>query len=366
MLLEKIQVQDFRNLRLVELSPASAVNFIVGQNGSGKSSLLEAIHYLGYGRSFRTNKHRSVICNEQHNFSIFVKGSNNGIELKLGMRRDRDDKAEIKINGEKAKKASDLVSHLPVQVFTPQSSDLLLGSPNLRRRFLDWGLFHVEQSFFSLSNRYAKLLKNKNALLKNISSNGNRMDSSQTQFWDMELAKTGEDITTARKSSLDALQPYINANLEQFLPEFCFKISYYRGWEKGHSLIESMALKQEKDTRYGFLSVGPHKADLKVKVDGTLAIEVLSRGQLRMLVAALQLAQTQYLKDSVNKNCIFLLDDVGAELDENKREIFIDKLIETNAQIFVTAIDETQLAFIDKYKNKKMFHVEHGQVREEI
>ena len=266
MLLEKVQITDFRNLSFVELHPASSINFIVGQNGSGKSSLLEAIHYLGYGRSFRTNKHRSVICHDKSAFSVFIHGENQGNEVKLGMKRERDDRVEIKINGHRANRASDLVSHLPVQVFTPQSSDLLLGSPSLRRKYLDWGLFHVEQSFYSLSSRYSKLLKNKNALLKKQASNGSSMESSQTQFWDEELARIGETITEYRKSSLEALQPYINANLTQFLPEFSLEISYHRGWEKDHDLRSSIALKHEKDIRYGFLSVGPHKADVRVKV----------------------------------------------------------------------------------------------------
>jgi DNA replication and repair protein RecF len=131
-------------------------------------------------------------------------------------------------------------------------------------------------------------------------------------------------------------------------------------------LAEAILKNSQKDRKNGFLSVGPHKADLRIKTQGALAHEILSRGQLRMLVAAMQLAQTQYLHRYTSKTSIFLLDDVGAELDEEKRKVFISRLNTSDTQLFVTAIDIKQLEFLKNYNDKKVFHVEHGQVREEI
>ncbi|GAA6186384.1 MULTISPECIES: DNA replication/repair protein RecF [Aliiglaciecola] len=365
MKLDKVQIQHFRNLQNVDISPSSSLNFIFGQNGSGKSSFLEALHYLGFGRSFRTLKHKNVIQYDSTEFSVFCVVSDSNHSLKLGMSRKNDDSLLVSVNGNKSNKMSELVSHVPIQIFTPQSSDLIIGSPSLRRRFLDWGLFHVEPSFIQTSQDYQKLVKQKNALLRKIGLNSNNENSTQMQFWDKQIIKVGNHLTELRKGYLDSILEHINSNLMQFLPEFSVEISYHRGWEKDASLEESIKRKFEKDCRNGYLSVGPHKADLKLKCNGVEVSETLSRGQLRMLVAALQLAQIQHLSGKTKKSCVFLLDDVGAELDETKRESFIDKLLENETQLFITAIEKSQLLFIEKYKNKKMFHVEHGHMREE-
>jgi DNA replication and repair protein RecF len=181
------------------------------------------------------------------------------------------------------------------------------------------------------------------------------------------LCEKGESLSTYRLSLLNEhLIQLINANLKEFLPEFSFEISYYRGWEKGYTLAEAISKNRLRDQKNGYLSVGPHKADLRIKTQGINAHEILSRGQLRMLVAGMQLAQTQYLHKQTAKSSIFLLDDVGAELDEEKRKVFISRLNTVETQLFVTAIDIKQLDFLKNYNDKKVFHVEHGQVREEI
>ena len=203
----------------------------------------------------------------------------------------------------------------------------------------------MEQSFEGLSNHYKRLLKHKNALLRNSKVSGSSSVEPEWAFWDEELVKAGEVLTRHRNAFLERLKPHIFDNLAQFLPEFSFEISYYRGWEKEASFKESIAKKYHRDAKQGFLSVGPHKADLKFRIEGANAAEVLSRGQLRMLVAALQLSETQCLIEETGKTSVFLLDDVGAELDASKREKFIDALLRFNAQLFVTAIEKEQLLF---------------------
>lgn len=366
MKLDEVQIQQFRNLSKIVVHPSEKLNFICGLNGSGKSSFLEALHYLGYGRSFRTSKHKNVIQHDAENFNVFCRCTDDqGGNLKLGMSRGQDDSFVVSVNGEKTNRLSEIVSLLPIQIFTPQSSELVLGSPSQRRRFLDWGLFHVEHSFPQASKNYSRLVKQKNALLRQMQNGVSENQASHMHFWDNQIVLEGETITKLRKSFLEAIKERIYANLSHFLPEFSLEISYYRGWEKGIDLRESIQNKTQKDIRNGYVSVGPHKADLKITFNGVDVSESLSRGQLRMLVAALQLAQIQYLAEATGKSSVFLLDDIGAELDESKRELFLDKLIESDTQLFVTAIEKSQLPFIDKYNNKKMFHVEHGHMREE-
>lgn len=362
MKLDKVQIKHFRNISEMAIIANENLNVFLGENGSGKSSILEALHYLGFARSFRTQKHKNVIKHGEHEFTVFCSAYLDATsQQKFGISRSISDNCVVNIDGLKSKRATDLASHLPIQIFTPQSSDLLLGAPKLRRRYLDWLLFHVEHSFNLDFQVYTKSLKHLNALYKSVYS------AQDLEYWTQLLSDKGDTISNSREGLLKgSLIELINANLKEFLPEFCFEISYYRGWEKDCSLAESILKNRQKDQKNGYLSVGPHKADLRIKTQGMLAHEVLSRGQLRMLVAAMQLAQTQHLHAQTSKTSIFLLDDVGAELDEEKRKVFISRLNTSDTQLFVTAIDIKQLEFLENYNDKKVFHVEHGQVREEI
>ncbi|MBU3020208.1 DNA replication/repair protein RecF [Aestuariibacter sp. A3R04] len=362
MKLDNVQLSDFRNIASASLHPSHSLTLITGKNGSGKSSLIESLFYLGFGRSFRTVKHTSVIRNNSDKFSVFAKCiTDMGEELNVGLQRSRSEQFLCSINGEHSNRLTDLVSRIPLQLFTPQSTDLIIGSPGERRRFIDWGLFHVEHNFNKVFQTYHRLLKNRNALLKQ----GALLTAKENAYWEQQLAAVGEELNVRRKSYVDELQSVFNHISSEFLPEFCLEISYYKGWEKELSLAESLVKKSAYDIKVGFTSSGPHKSDLRFKVDGTIAQELLSRGQLRMAVAALQLAQTKLFQQQTSRKSIFLLDDVGAELDIEKRERFIDGLLAMDTQLFVTAIEREQLAFIDKYKDKKMFHVEHGRVNEE-
>ncbi|MCV2886546.1 DNA replication/repair protein RecF [Aestuariibacter sp. AA17] len=374
MKLDKVHIQHLRNLDAVSLHPSSEINIIYGANGSGKSSILEAIHYLGFGRSFRTSKHKNVVNYDADEFSVFCTLDTLEQVKKIGLQRFKDDNVKISIDGEHSNRLSDLVSQIPVQIFTPQSSDLLLGAPSSRRRFLDWGLFHVEQSYAGLSNTFLKILKQKNALLrKHQSISSGKMSGKHNEelireevYWDGQFLHYAELIDALREAYIESIKPHFYANLTQLLPEFSPEISYYRGWERSSDLRSSFEAKRVRNRSFGYVSVGPHKADIKIRLKGVDAAEVLSRGQLRMLVAALQLAQINHLNEKVGKTCVFLLDDIGAELDLGKREKFINNIIANDAQLFVTAIEKQQIPFISNYDNKKMFHVEHGHVKEEI
>lgn len=362
MKLDKVQIKNFRNIDDLSLVAHERLNVFIGLNGSGKSSILEALHYLGFARSFRTHKHKNVIAHEKQGFTVFCSTvSEAGDQQKFGISRLVNDSCIVNINGNKSKRATNLVSNLPIQIFTPQSSELLLGAPKLRRGFLDWLLFHVEPSFNLESQAYKRTLKQLNSIYRS-----KEVDEG-IHYWNNLLCEKGQILSAHRERLLDGgFIELIKANLETFLPEFSFEISYYRGWEKGLTLIDSVLKNRHRDMKCGFLSVGPHKADLRIKTQGLNAYEVLSRGQLRMLVAGMQLAQTQYLRQQTSRSSIFLIDDVGAELDQKRRNVFISKLNTFDTQLFVTAIDIKDLDFLDNYNDKKVFHVEHGQVKEEI
>lgn len=364
MKLDLVQVVGFRNIDELSIVPSDKLNVLCGANGSGKSSVLEAVHYLGFARSFRTSKHKHVIQYDKSEFTVFGSVSDKKINHRLGLSRKADNSCIVSVDGIKTKSAVDLVSLLPVQIFTPQSSELIIGSPRIRRKYLDWLLFHVEPSFAKEYAIYRRCLLQVNAIYKQCAAK--RSEANQ-DYWLNQLSEAGERISALRLGLMSGeFLTYIQYNLAEFLPEFKFDFAYYSGWERDINLFESFNKNRERDIRMGFMSVGPHKADIRIKVNGILAHEVLSRGQLRMLVAAMQIAQAQYLYSKNEKSVVFLLDDIGAELDLEKQQLFINSLMSTGSQIFVTAIDKSQMAYLKQYADKKLFHVEHGQVIEEI
>lgn len=364
--LSLVQLAQFRNFEQVAFSPCKSLNIIHGANGAGKSSILEAIHLLGFGRSFRTNRQNSVVKHSMDTATVFSRLiDEDGLEQRIGCTRHKSDGFEFSINGERTKKLSDVVRKIPMQIFTPQSSDLIIGQPMLRRRFVDWALFHVKHGYADLMSAYTKTLSQRNALLRNHVNTGKAIDSQQFNYWTDSLCRYGNLVSDARKTYLAAINAEVVALYSQFIPEFKIELRYNTGWDKGTELEESLVLKKSRDLQYGYTTVGPHKGDIKFTVNGLSAAEILSRGQLRILVSILQIAQMKMFSSLSNKSTIYLIDDIAAELDEKTREHFLDLILETNTQVFVTAIETSQFEFTNKYNDKKVFHVEHNQVNEE-
>ena len=364
MRLDRLQLTCFRNFESVAIALSPKLSVFVGANGSGKSSLIESLYYLGFGRSFRSNKHTSLIRRGDDSFTLFASGEQSGTPFSVGIERRRyDDTITVSVNGQRSAKMADIVSLIPVQLFTPQSTDSILSSPLERRRSCDWGLFHVEQEFAAVSGRYSRILRHRNALLR--SSLGTPSSVNDLDYWTQTLAQVGSELSCLREAYLAKLAPIFLGICEEFLPEFNIEISYYRGWEKELSLDQAMERKIDTDARLGHTSIGPHKADIRIRVNGVAIQELLSRGQQRMIVAAFQLSQTVLHRECKKGDTLFLLDDVGAELDANKRDIFIHRLLALNSQVVVTAIDAEQVAFLNEYPIKKLFHVEHNRVIEQ-
>lgn len=360
MFLEKIQVGDFRNLKSVSLELHPEINLIYGNNGSGKTSLIESIHYLGFGRSFRTRKPKSVIRYEEEMFTVYGRLRRDKSSIPIGIQKYSDQRTKIRVNGEDVERMSDMVKLCPVQLYTPQSTELLTGSPSVRRSFLDWGLFHVEHPYLSDYTRFKRALSQRNALLKSPQSGRIEYD-----FWTNEYIESGLAIDTYRRKHFELVSEYINQYLSQFLSMFDIDIKLYCGWDSTLSLAESVEISGERDRKFGFTQSGPHKADLRFKSNKMPITEVLSRGQLRLASVALQLAQAHFLKDTAGITCLLLIDDLSAELDSAARNTFMRAVTNLGSQLVVSAIDKADFGEFYQYDNKKVFHVEQGEVNEE-
>ena len=225
-----------------------------------------------------------------------------------------------------------MVDKISVQVIHPQGIDLILGGPEYRRNFIDWGAYYSFPNFKNCWYRYKKLLSQRNSMLKR------REPAENIQVWDEELSKVSEEITTFREQYIDLLKPILLQKLSSFLPQFEFEILFSKGWENGLQLRSVLNLNIEKDRVLGYTFYGCHRAELRIKCNNFSASETLSRGQLKLLVCAMRLSQGYLLKHQVGKNCIYLIDDLSSELDANSRMLLLNELKECDSQVFLTNI----------------------------
>ncbi|QFI56336.1 DNA replication/repair protein RecF [Aeromonas simiae] len=358
MTLLRLQLSQFRNIEQASLELSPGLNVLVGRNGSGKTSVLEAIHYLGLGRSFRTHLTGRVIRQGEKAFTLFARMEQEGRAVPVGLAKEKSGETQLRINGAPAKALAELAELMPVQLIHPDGFNLLTGGPQPRRAWLDWGLFHSEPGFLALWGRVKRLLKQRNALLRTVTQ------YRQLAFWDQELTRLGNELAQLRANYCQAISPLIKEMTADFLPEFEISLGFYRGWEKDTPLDELLVAGFERDKSLGYTGVGPQKADVRLKANGVPAQDILSRGQLKLLVCAMRLAQGLFLREHGGRGCIFLIDDFASELDVEKRRLLAARLRECASQVFITAIDIEQLVDMMDAGECKLFHVEQGKISE--
>ena len=356
MSLTRLHIDSFRNITSAQLQLGEGLNLIYGHNGSGKTSILEAIYFLGMGRSFRSHLSQRVIQNSEDKLTLFANLNQGEQEQKIGLRRFRSGETEVKIDGEKVKRLSTLAETLPIQVITPESFSLLFEGPKSRRQFIDWGAFHTDRNFYSAWANVRRVLKHRNQMLKN------ETPYQQVQFWDKELVRYAEIVTEIRKQYVGSLNERLKGIIEEFLPQIDVKVSFTRGWDSKTDYQALLQAQYPRDLAAGHTASGPHKADLRLRV-GTLPVQdALSRGQLKLLVCALRIAQGKLLKQQIDKNSIYLVDDLPSELDARHRQLLLQQLSDTGAQVFVTAIEPAAIMDSLNTPPVKVFHVEQGRV----
>jgi DNA replication and repair protein RecF len=353
----RLRVADLRSVASAELEFGPGLNLITGGNGAGKTSLLEAVHLLGYGRSFRGRVRDGLIRVGRPQLEVFLEWRDGrGRERRAGLRHGGA-QWEARLDGATPASLSDLCAELAVVTFEPGSHELIGGGGEGRRRFLDWALFHVEPNFLSQWRRYQRALKQRNALLKS------RPAPADLAAWERELVEAGEPLTRQREAYLEALEPVLAATAAEFLPELgAATLAFQPGWRRSDlSLADALLLGRERDLASGFTSVGPHRADWRLEYANLPAPAVLSRGQEKLTALACVLAQARAFAAAQGEWPVVCLDDLASELDVPHQRRVLEALLASGAQLLLTATEPPPV-LAELPPPSRTFHVEQGRV----
>lgn len=356
MSLSYLHIKNVRNLAEVQIEPAPQLNIIYGANASGKTSLLEAIYLLGRAKSFRSLHLHPIEGQNKGSFMVFgrVRGET-GQYQPLGVHYEGG-KIYMRAEGRALAQTAELVARLPLLLITPDSHKILTLGPRQRRRFIDWGVFHVEPGFMPAWRRYHRALRQRNASLR---APGRFVPG---EVWDNELHEAAGQIDELRRAYLQQFLPLFIGMVEKLLPaDWDVSLRYLPGWAQDITFREALARSLERDRLTGHTNKGPHRADVLIEVGGKPVQQHASGGQQKLLMCAMYLAQAALFKARTQRQCVILLDDLPAELDAEHRRKLIELLCAIDVQVMVTATDKDLLQ-IPQGAEARLFHVEQGLI----
>ncbi len=358
MLLERLSLARFRGFEAVELRPAPGINLITGSNGAGKTTLLEAAHLLANGRSFRGRVRDGLVRQGRPDLEVFAEWrEDNGRSRRAGLRHSGRD-WQARLDSEPVGSLAELCAALAVLTFEPGSHDLIAGGSEQRRQFLDWALFHVEPDFLLVWRRYARALKQRNALLKS------RPRPDLLAPWDHELEEAGEPVTRMRALYLGQFEPLLARTAALYLPELgALRLDFLPGWRRNEqSLGDALAQSRDRDLMLGYSGTGPHRADWRFEFEHLPGRNALSRGQEKLVALSCVLAQGRSYADARGEWPIIALDDLASELDQIHQQRVLGDLVSCGAQILLTGT-EVPAGLAALGLQPSLFHVEQGEVR---
>lgn len=331
-MLTALELYQFRNWPAQTLQFEAQANVFIGDNGSGKTALIEAIYFLLCGRSFRTNVIERMITHDHQHFRLVGQLSDDKGSHVLGVDRDNQGQSKLKFDGARLSRKLDILQRFPVQLCAPDQPDLFHDGAKVRRQFLDWGVFYHFPVFVSAWQRYNKALRQRNAALKQ------QLPDNVVTSWDHFLNDLAQVIDEMRSAYVLLIQEALNDIMAEFTTAHKIDLWYYRGWPQEAPLKTILAEHLAQDRRQHYTSLGAQRADLRCKVGKRPVQEVLSRGQLKVLSYGLKLAQGQLLQQ-VGRHCLYLLDDFSSELDTHHQSLVIGKLNKLAVQSIITSIE---------------------------
>ena len=355
MRVQKLKISNLRNISQAELDFSPNINYIQGDNGAGKTTVIEALYLLARSRSFKRGHQKSLIQHNQNSLTIFGKAyKNEDQHLQIGIQKDAT-KTLVKMNGQVINRLSDLAKQLPIALITPQSQKILEEGPEYRRRLLNWGVFHVEPNFGHLMATYNRTLQQRNQALKD--------SNSKISIWDDLLTDSATQINILQRRFLEKLEGTLHSLIDKTKRLKGISVSFNQGWDSEISLKEALSKKMVLDKRRLFTSVGPHRADIVFETAGKPIREKLSRGQQKYLLILTMLAQAQQMEVLNAGAPVFLIDDFQSELDQRAQSDILDLFTQRNIQTVITGISDLSFLKERPHCDKQMFHVEQGVVK---
>ena len=359
MRLERLRIEQFRLFDHLELDLEPGLNLFTGDNGAGKTSVLEAAYLLSYGRSFRGGVRDGLIRRGQSRLRVIaeLQAAHGGVH-RLGLERGVKD-WEARIDGRPLAGLSELYRELAVVAFEPGSHELISGGSDLRRRYVDWGLFHVEPDFLGNWRRFQRALKQRNALLKSGAGDGESLDA-----WEAEFAESGDRLNLQREVYMGGLAHRLESVAQGLVPDLGrLQLRFQRGWAQGTgSLLDAVRASRAKDLALGYTTVGPHRADWAPEFEHLPAANTFSRGQEKLAALICVLAQAHTYADVHTHWPILVLDDLASELDRSRLARVFAALSESPAQMLLTGTEPP--ASLESWRGAvTRFHVEQGRIR---
>ncbi len=355
MRLERLRIDGLRCLADVRIELDPAVNVFVGANGAGKTSLLEALFLLSHARSFRSGARDALTQRGATQLSIFAEfGLDEGRVRRLGLGRSGG-RWEARVDGASVGLA-ELVQSCAVVCFEPGSHALIAGAAEERRRYLDWGVFHVEHDFLALWRRYQRALKQRNSLLRSEAA----ADDTLFEPWEQEMSQAAHSIDALRADYLSALRPRLAVGMQGLLPELgAVDLRYRRGWPDEQALAQQLREQRRRDFARGHTTLGAHRADWSIAFEHAPLREHLSRGQEKLAALACMLAQAEVYAVNQGHWPLVCLDDLASELDLAHQAALVAQLVKADAQLLLTG---TELPAALQDLSSRVFHVEQGQM----
>ena len=352
---ERLRIQGLRCLSRVDVELVPGINVFEGPNGAGKTSMLEAAFLLSHARSFRSGAKEALLQRGAPELAVFAElKHDDGRSSRVGLGRAGSPRWDAKIDGEKVALGA-LVGECAVVFFEPGSHALIAGAAEERRRYLDWGVFHVEHAFLDNWRRYQRALKQRNALLRSAT-----MSDELYQPWEAELSQAAQAIEALRQDYLQQLEPLLSASTGGLLPELGeVGLRYKRGWPDGVDLADALQEQRPRDRIRGHTTFGVHRADWSIAFTHAPLREHLSRGQEKLTALACLLAQAALFARDRGEWPVVCLDDLASELDQAHQQAVVTELEAAGAQVLLTGTDlPTPLKAVPH----RLFHVEQGNV----
>ena len=352
MSLRRLRINHLRNLSELDFTPNEKFNVITGLNGSGKTSLLEAIFILGLGRSFRTHQIRHAIAHHSSSCTLFGET----VSHKIGIEKSTKNDTKIVIDGRNESSRQYLARLLPLQLLHADTFDLVLGPSSVRRQFLDWGVFHFNPQFIDQWRVVQRSLLQRNKLLKHA-----KMNPSELSSWNDQFATAAELVDQMRLQYLQVFNGRLADALEVVCPGLSIEVVYERGWHQEKALIVVLEENFTREKLVGHTLFGPHRANLLFKTNQLDVAQVLSRGYIKLLASTLKVAQVMVKHDDHDHRypCTVLIDDLASELDFNNLEKILVLLNNLSTQVFITAISDDSLP---GWLNGSVFNLAKGRL----